>query len=206
MPTSTSMLPCLFALCVAVGCADDDDEPADDGGFRDGGPEDADIPGDGPLPDAYAGCGLAEGYGTVIALDQEAIRNGEPGYLEWKLVGSLGLGAQVDIALREDTGSFAGTIPAPGEYAIGSGDVAPTTCGLCISVSAMANANLVFFYHATAGNLTLTAVDDERLTGEATDLTFQRFDPVDREPLDDGCQTTVASFPFDAEVVVTGPI
>lgn len=209
MPTWSCKRPWLFALCLAhAGCAADDGEGiADGGGSRDGGPDaDADIPGDGPLPDAYEGCGLEESYGAVIALDQGAYRMGEPGFYEWKLVGLLGQGVQLDMVLREDVGSFAGIIPTPGDYAISGVDADPTTCGLCLSVSMTGSPDRIRLYHAMAGNLTLTAVDDERLTGEATDVTLERFDPIDRQPLSDGCQTTIASFPFDAEVEVFVPL
>lgn len=107
------------------------------------------------------------------------------------------------ISLWDGYGALANGF-APGSYQI---ETDPDTCGVCAAVLAGETADdFAHFLAATGGSIQLDAIDPAgQISGSASGMTFEQVDPDSGAPLADGCNASVASHSFDAQVEPEAP-
>ena len=110
----------------------------------------------------------------------------------------------LDIELYDGYGVFTGGIQ-PGTYALTGAELNYGTCGLCVLVIGNASQSGGDPYMATGGSITITSVSPTgTFAGSGTNLTFTHVsvDPNTQQstPLNDGCNSAIASVSFSATV------
>ncbi len=108
-----------------------------------------------------------------------------------------------DIEIYDGFGVFTNGIQ-PGTYDLKGDELDYATCGLCVLVLGDSSSSSSDPYMATGGSITITSISPNgTFAGTGTNLTFTHVS-IDQSntstPLNDGCNTSIASVSFSATV------
>ena len=152
-------------------------------------------------PDATA-CAAAPSYDAFVsatAASESPTGGPTPDLIE--LEAELAGGDVAVIQLYKGFGAFAAGEIAPGTYPIAGDETQYATCGVCVLVVPLEDADAP--YLAQAGAVTITSITPN-LAGSVADVALVHVELDDEQvstPAEDGCATAITAATFDAVVV-----
>ncbi len=213
-----------FAALAAVGCSSggsDDDPGGDNPGAPDAGspPPPAIDGGTTPPPPppppaadaAPFACTLSDDYGDLGAAAEAGAFLSDDGKGNPAVIASAPIAGSenlfVEISLWQGYGAFADTtladLTTPLTVPIAGDEASLATCGACALVVQLTDAGAELF-PATAGSITITALDPTAGTGTITasiaDVSFAHVDAETLEPVGDDCNTRIGAASLTATI------
>jgi hypothetical protein len=200
------MVACLLG-CGAAACVDGDERTSTDAPSQDNfsgadARSDGQVSSDGvPQTDAdpsIASCWVRVAYGNLGPLVGSAT---DLGSIVWSADipdMTAGLDVAVNMTLNR-RGAMASGINT-GTYLIEDRELDPSRCAVCVQLASRQVGALRCFFQ-TGGVLTLTrGEDDGYLTGSLDNMSFESVSCDTKDPLDDGCETSIAGLSFDDHI------
>jgi hypothetical protein len=151
----------------------------------------------------YGNCLGSGSFGDLGLLDGDASTFGDPGGVGW--AGTLRVEgtntALLTLDLYNETPPFAAGLKTLSNHVLADDDLNYQTCGLClqiVEVDVLGAPTRRFL--ATSGTLSVTSFEG-RLTGSASNLTFEEVTVADDDllstPVPGGCKSSIKSVSFD---------